>query len=384
MAILQARLSIILVLMANNCRSESLPYSFRNPIQSEALFAPPSAGMYEYGAHSISFPDGNEAIFYCANINPYEIRDHILFRTRPNNHSAFSSPPQVALAPYNEDINNSVAWDAVHVCDPRVVRGDFESTDGVFEFAMFYTGTDCYSQDYPHPGCVGSSHNQIGVVFARNESCVLRGDWKRLTSTPMIASKGTYSEWGVGQPSATSVDGESTLLLFYTVSYLNNHIVANELDLRSIAQPVVVETLGVVTDGLQDIGTADPIIFNNAKFAFVDGLDMFVMMREQHPYPDDFISQQIQIAVTNQSTIWQQKGSWYQVGEIAPILTGWDRSHNAGFATSEYGHIQGDRLRLLYSTATAMADFDQELWTYLLHELDVQFCIDEKHCDTFR
>eukprot|EP01084_Bolivina_argentea_P167395 290525_1 len=376
-----------IIIIKVSAQSESLPYAFKNPNKLPPLFNTTSNGMYEYGAHLITFSDGQEAIFYCANIHSYEIRDHILYRTRKNNNTKFSSP-NVALAPYNNDINQSTEWDAVHVCDPRILSGTFKyvnnSITTTYKYAMFYTGTDCYTQNYPHNGCVGSSHNQIGVVYAQNQTSIINGDWIRLTKTPLIKSNGTYTQWGVGQPSATSVNGDNLLLLFYTVSYPLNHIIVNEINLEFILQPIIMKTMNVITNGLQDIGTSNAIIFNNAKFAFINGVNMFLMIREQHPYPNDFISQQLQIAVTNESSIWNEKGYWYIIGEISPILTGYDRNHNAGFCTSVYGTINNDIMKLLYSTATAMPNFNNELWTYLVHQLNVQFCIDQKHCNPIR
>ena len=62
--------------------------------------------------------------------------------------------------------------------------------------------------------------------------------------------------------------------------------------------------------------------------------------------------------------------------------SGWQRHQlvgSRGFTpTNVSGTIDNDKMAVWYST-TAYIDSNDELWTYLVHDLDVEFCVDQKH-----
>eukprot|EP01060_Flectonema_neradi_P014425 TRINITY_DN2110_c0_g1_i1.p1 TRINITY_DN2110_c0_g1~~TRINITY_DN2110_c0_g1_i1.p1 ORF type:complete len:396 (+),score=47.76 TRINITY_DN2110_c0_g1_i1:111-1298(+) len=374
---------ILCFLSASTAVAETIiPYALQSENAIAPMFVPPGSGRYEYSPNIIPV-EGKDVMFFAANINDQEIRDHILYRVKDPVMNTWGEP-RVALAPAEKKIIKSIYWDSVHVCDPRVVKGDFHTDKGRFEYAMFYTGTNCYAANMPWKNCIGSSHNQVGVVYSKNSHTLMRGDWERVNNRPVIRSYWKYNVWGVGQPSARTLK-KNIVELFYTVSYPVNRIVRSVVNLSTNK---ILQEHNVTANGLQDIGVySDDIIYNNARFALVEGVEgfnegMYVMIREQHPYPSDFISSHLQIAIINATNIGSTNPnvSWSQVAVLSPALTGHDRNHNPGFATHPSGIFRqsqnGQLFPLLFSSAQANASFNSELWTYRIHTINLKFSVD--------
>jgi hypothetical protein len=152
----------------------------------------PGGDVYTY-APSVIVEGNTEHIWSCHNRDSGVIKDYIYYTKRVNGAVVSSDPVLFA---------SSSGWDSVHVCDPSVVRSNLTYNGTAYQWVMFYLGND--------RAC--SCHNAIGVAVAQN----ITGPWLKYPSPIVAFPFSDPNLWGVGQPSATSVDGNGRFLLFYS------------------------------------------------------------------------------------------------------------------------------------------------------------------------
>ena len=137
------------------------------------------------------------------------VTDHIVMRTGARDaESGFweYGEEQIALSPGEENEAGELEWDWEHVCDPDVLAGTFwyqrpgEAEPEEYHYALFYLGIRRFWEI-----------NQVGWAVAKTPE----GPWHKVGTEPLITSDAAGS-WGVGQPSATSIDEKGEVLLFYT------------------------------------------------------------------------------------------------------------------------------------------------------------------------
>lgn len=303
-------------------------------------------GTYYAYAPSVIVDGNTEHIWTCHNKDSGVIRDHIFYTKRVNGAIVSSRPVLVPSAS---------GWDSYHNCDPSVVRGQFRYNGATYAYALFYLGNDVNA----------SYHNQIGVAFATS----VAGPWVKYPH-PLVTYPNN-GDWGVGQPSAISVDGKGRLLLFYTqgASTLTTGF-RRELALSDMARPSIGVPLQLTTAGLTDVnGQRDYL--NNFDVVYDPSRDRFYAVREQHPYPTDnptYIGASLQIASIPAAHIWRGGGHWTVEGTITPALTGFPRNHNAGFERSPYGTLPNpNALRVVYTVScSGRCNGGRPEWTYAL------------------
>lgn len=330
-------LTVALPFTANAIGSWSTPALVYSPTTVQAI-------GYSYAPDMI--PGSTGRMWTCHSRSSGIIRDDI-FETKISGGTIVSSSSVLS--------GSGSGWDSYHNCDASVVAVNATISGANYSYAMFYTGNDM--------DC--SCHNQIGVAFSSS----LDGPWTKY-STPVIGFDASEpkSQWGVGQPSATTIDPSAgTVVLTWTSGYTSTPSDSKgnfaQVSFASGA-PVVSSRHQIQTGGLIDLnGSADYL--NNFDIVYSTTRDAFYMIREAHPYPTtnpNYISTAVQIDIISGSAMWSGTGTWSAVSSIGSSLTGHARTHNPGFARTIYGTLTNESsLSVLYTTSTLDPN---SLWTY--------------------
>jgi hypothetical protein len=308
----------------------------------------PSGNRYTY-APSIITEGNTDHIWTCHNDIDGNIRDHIYYTRRVN---GVVQESRSVLGPAADG-----RWDDWHICDPSVLRSDVRYNNVDYRYVMFYLGND--------RDC--SCNNQIGVAFAQN----IGGPWTRYPNP--IVSWSTPSQWGVGQPTATSVDGRGRFLLFYTQGDTTTRAFRRDVNVSS-ASFSVGPALQITNAGLTGTdGSFDYL--NNFDIAYDYSRDRFVAVREMHPYPTsdpNYIGTSLQVVSIPGSNIWNGGGTWQVEGAVTPSLTGLARNHNGGLRRNPYGGLLNtSQVSVILSESCANCGFS--LWSYDLWEITGDF-----------
>ncbi|MEF2246263.1 hypothetical protein [Paenibacillus sp. IITD108] len=307
----------------------------------------PTGQIYTYAPTVIQEGDTTH-MWSCHNNESGIIRDHIYY-TKIENNTVVESRSVLAPGPAG-------TWDSFHVCDPSVVEGKFLYNGTSYSYALFYLGNDVNA----------SYHNQIGVAFSND----LSGDWTRYHDPIITYPNDGY--WGVGQPSATSIDGQGRLMLFYTQgdpSATAGYRV--ELNLGDMSQPVIGTPMQLTTAGL--IGTdGNNDWLNNFDIVYDPTRDRFYAIRDQHPFPSgqpNYITESIQLASIDGASIWGGGGAWRVEGNITPQLTDLPRNHNAGLVRTAFGTLPDQNEAVVYFTEsqaapnlTGLPEYTYNIW----------------------
>ena len=101
--------------------------------EAEPLFEPTQEGIYNYCPAGF-VEDGVTHLYYCTNVDSRVVTDHIGYRSSTD--GVHYSDEAIVLA------NGKTwdAWDATHVCDPDVVKGEFKLDGEVYNYLMVYLG----------------------------------------------------------------------------------------------------------------------------------------------------------------------------------------------------------------------------------------------------
>jgi hypothetical protein len=334
----------------------------------ERVYNPQGGSYYAYAPSVVLGSDGDRYMFTCHNATSDVVRDNIYETVFDSSGNILSDAAVITPT--------GTGWDSYHDCDPSVAQGTYLYDGTTYSYAMAYLGTDT--------NC--SCHNAIGVAFATS----LAGPWVKYP-TPIVAFPfGDDTQWGVGQPSITTVDASTgELLLFYTSdSNYNNgsyrytssnfanmaayrsDITLGDMSSPQIGTPVQISTAGLTgTDGSQDV-------LNGFDMVYDPTTDLFYTVREEHPYPTDDpfnIGDSVQIDSIPGSDIWNGTGTWTDQGTIGPSLTGFARNHNAGFLRNTYGDLVSSGSATIYFTRSALGSGVGPLWTYDIWSIDATF-----------
>lgn len=307
----------------------------------------PAGNRYAYAPAVIREGD-TEHMWTCHNAADGEIRDHIYY-TRIVGGTVAESRSVLQAGPEG-------AWDSFHVCDPSVVAGKFRYGGTTYDYALFYLGNDVDA----------SYHNQIGIAFSND----LSGDWVKYPQPIVEYPNDGY--WGVGQPSATSIDGQGRVLLFFTrgdPSATAGYRI--DMNLNDMSSPQIGSPIRLTTDGLTDSG-GNPDWLNNFDIAYDPSRDRFIAVRELHPYPSgnpSYISESLQIVSIDGGSVWGGGGTWKVEGTLGPAMTGFPRNHNGGLLRTAYGTLPEPGSVEAYFTDSAAApdlvgraEFTYDIW----------------------
>ncbi|MEU6716342.1 hypothetical protein ABZ897_33165 [Nonomuraea sp. NPDC046802] len=323
-----------------------------------------SAGYYQYAPSIVQISDTQRIIYYCANTVEYRgnaldaTHDHVLFNvgTRQPDGSYTWGLTQTALRPRLQpgDPNyypTTPSWAAYHICDPDVVKGSFTYTtlqtgEKAYTWAMFFTGAD--NDDHGADG----RFNVVGVALATSPL----GPWTIVASPIIDITEPDYNAagYGVGQPSATSVDQQGNLLLFYSgldcaaldtpdpsCDVADRGTAVRTLNLGNANAPILGARSFVTTAGL----TPEPFLpdsgrfLHNASWAYDPSRQSFVISRDTGPLDGNEIQTDVEVGRIAGSSIWTGGGAWSVAGRITSAQTGYKWNHNSGLVRDSYGGL---------------------------------------------
>jgi len=308
----------------------------------------PGLKQYLYAPDVVQV-DSREETFYCGNsvLNSGSVVDSIMRSSGGVKYEVLRSTPG--------------NWDSEHMCDPDVVRGDFEYNGKDYDWAMFYTGTQDPNQN--------GTQNQVGLAFS--------DDLERWTKYPDPVVTYSGQGWGVGQPSAISMDADNgEVLLMYTSSDPKNDTYGAWIDLSDISDGTagISEPWKISADGLKPYdGTGTPTI-KGADFVYDDDSNEFTVVRpssfnNENP---DFISTELEVASIDRDSFLAGSGSWSSLGRIGTAQTGSDKNFDAGITHDQYGFVEnGANLTINYSKAPSVPDNQAPYWGYRIGEFTV-------------
>ena len=306
------------------------------------VYAPAGEGTYAYAASTVS-DRGRTYVFSCHSSAEGQIRDSV-WLTEVADDTVRSS--RMVLAP------SASGWDSRHTCDPSVVAGRFSYAGVTYGYAMFYLGTD---RD--------NTNNQIGVAFARS----LDGEWVRYPHPVVPVPAGAEATWGVGQPSAVTMDHASgEVLLFYTDGTGSTGGYRSLLVLGDMDEPLVHPARTVTSAGLGGD------VLRNFDVAYDRRDDRFYMVREAGPRPAESptnISVGVEVDSIPGADLRSGSGEWRRENAITPETTGFPRNHNPGLVRTVHGSVpSGGGLEVVFSRS-ALGPFPDTLHSYDLWSL---------------
>lgn len=316
-------------------------------------------------------------IWYCSNRISGNVTDYIAYRRgelQGDGRWIFSDK-ELVLEPTLD------TWDSRHVCDPSVIKGDFEYQDEHYSYLMAYLG--CVTND--------SSRNEVGIAISKAPE----GPWIKMNHINPIANYYESPEyvndrwtWGYGQPSLVSVDKAGQVLLFYTKGIATGTFqFVEHWDLSNLDDPIKLASANVSNAGIVNAsGGAD--VINNADFAYDAFNKRLYVIKEDFPYASDEEPTWLTEANTVQyinlgieevigETLFEPVTlRWQKVGSIGPGETGMARVHNTGLVTDEYGWLMNPyQIPIVYTKSDLNSDHPNwgsggqwpALHTYRLH-----------------
>lgn len=313
-----------------------------DPDSVASVYAP-ADGYYAY-APSVVRDGDTEWIWTCHNDEFRVIEDHIYLTKRVDG-VVVSSESVLQASP-------GTAWDSFHTCDPSVVKGRFDYGGTRYGYAMFYLGNDVDA----------SAHNQIGVAFAVSPE----GPWIKRPD-PVITTPDDTS-WGAGQPTAVSLSAKSgRVLLAYTRGDTSTRAYVVTVDLSKVEHMRVGPERQISNAGLTG-ADGEPDYLNGFDMALDPGRKEIVVVREQHPYPNDnpwWIGPSVQVDRMPLKHFLRGSGTWVPSGDIDEDVTGFDRAHNAGLVRTWTGKLAApDTPEVVFtSSCSSLPTVDDQDWS---------------------
>ena len=318
---------------------------------------------YSYCPSIISNSDGTSHVYFCGNPNQGIMVDnvyHILENANGTHTTAVS-----VLQP-------SLSWDSHHTCDPSVIEGEFKMDGTSYKYAMFFLSNP---KEY--------YYNEIGVAFSNDLDAT---SWVKY---PQQLVKKTWPEegdqsvggnnksWGVGQPSAVSLDKKGKVLLVYSIGdRAGTRLAFRQMDLSDMSNP----DLGVAKDmnasGLENLnGSSDYTC--NSDFAISPDDNKIVMVRPLHPHPSTYpayIAAALEVDYMDLDSFLSGIGRWTALASVDETLSGFPRNHNGGLSRDSFGHVKEWETPTVYFTVSKQApDVDASTgnhaeWTYHIYK----------------
>ena len=294
------------------------------------------------------FMEGNDImhIYYCSNKIDGNITDYIAYRKGilQGDGTWKFSEKSLVLEPTPREPGDPQVWDSRHDCDPSVIKGEFKYKDENYNYLMAFLG--CYSND--------SSSNEVGIAVAKNPE----GPWIKIVEMNPIAdyyNSPEYSKgaWGYGQPCLVSVDKKGKVLLFYTKGISSGTYAYVEYwDLADLDNPNKIHEEKVSNSGVVNASGGVDVI-NNGDFAYDPVNNRLFVIKEDFPYPSDngsgdavtggnttlYLDLNIDDEYVGETLFAGGIMKWNAVGSISKNETTFDRVHNAGIITDEYGWL---------------------------------------------
>lgn len=313
----------------------------------QKVFGFASGAQYSYCPSVMDNGDGTCHIWFCGNPTKYKFVDNV-FHVLAQDGVSYTAATSV-LQP------TSGTWDSYHCCDPSVIKGEFKMNGKTYTYAMFYLGIDT-------PDCLG---NEVGVAFSNDPNATV---WDKYPAALVDFPGEEHSKyWGVGQPSAFSLDKKGKVLLTYTRGYSGGtSILYCEMDLSDMSQIKRGTTKTVP-------GAPGVACMRNADFAVDVENNKIVVVIEggaSATYPT-VISSSVSVHVADYDAFLAGTCKWKSLGTIGSALSGFPRNHNAGIRRNAYGYISDYKDFSVYFTVSKAApdvsSSNCAEWTYNIY-----------------
>lgn len=307
-------------------KDSAVVYKFSEP---QYVFGFAGQKRYSYCPSALLQDDGSVQMFFCGNPNQGVMVDNVYhIQILP---TGFKTDPVSVLQP-------SLSWDSHHTCDPDVIEGDFKM-DGInYKYAMFYLSNP-----------LSLYYNEVGVAFSNDLNSVSWTKYpKQLVEKTWPGEVdqslgGNYKSWGVGQPSAVSLDKKGKVLLTYTIGDASGTRVAEtELDLSDMSDVKVLSPSKEISKtGLLNVN-GDQDITCDCDFAINLDKNIILMVRPVQPTPSTYPAYIPAIQEIDYMPLDQFRsggGQWTAMGSINSVVSNFPRNHNACILRDNFGHI---------------------------------------------
>jgi hypothetical protein len=275
-----------------------------------------SRSGYDYGP-SIIEDNGIQQFWWCG---LYNGTDHILYQAYDSNTKRWSpSQPVSVLAPVSGS-----SWEGRFVCDPSVVRGQFNYLGSTYTYALYYTATS--------DATGGGVGNRIGVAFS-NDGIT----WKRYAGNPILKPKSPDGSYGAGQSAVWNRDGRSNITLFYTDTTAGGILTASSTD--GINFGATTKVSASTTEGGSLVRwNADFAIDSSTGllYAAIPGYFRVASRAGEHSETHEIGLYRMPYAQALAGT-----GTWEFLANIDTNLTGHALNFAPGFRRNGYGDLRG-------------------------------------------
>lgn len=298
---------------------------------------------YAYCPSVIEMEDGSCHMFFCGNPEENKMVDNIYHIEIKKDGS--KTTPKSVLQP------TPGTWDSFHCCDPNVIEGRFKMNGVVYKYAMFYLGID-------KGDCKG---NEIGVAFSNDLNA---SSWVKYPKQIIAFPANRDKAWGVGQPSAFSLDKEGKVLLTYTRGDVSGTGVRFcKLDMGDMSKLVVEESKPITSMGFNHI-------LHNCDFA-VDHSAKKVVGVFSGTWPEvypTFIESYNAVAYVDYDNFLKGNGTWKRLPDIDYSVSGYYRNHNACLLRDSYGFLKSHKTPSVFFTVSGTARIAE--WSYRIYRVD--------------
>lgn len=318
---------------------------------------------YSYCPQALIQSDGSTEVWFCGNPNNSEIVDNIFHVTEGKDGK--NSKAVSVLQP-------SFDWDSHHTCDPSVVEGEFLYAGTTYRYAMFYTANRL---DY--------FYNEIGVAFSNDLKAtswvkfptqVVEKTWAGVTEQDLGASK----SWGVGQPSAFSLDRKGKVCLTYTIGDRDgSRTVWRDCDFSDMSNIVLGPVHEITRNGLKTLNNTQENFVGGADFAVDEKNDKILLFRPVSPTPatcPTYIHSASEIDYMSYSDFRNGKGQWTKMYTIGKDASGFARVHNPCIARDNFGYVENwEDITFYYTVAKEEPEVYLEWnhmpeWSYVIYK----------------
>lgn len=333
--------SLIVLALATLLSTQAFALTAETSSTMAPLFQKASGEFYNYAPCMIQVDPTTKYVYYCSNRTSSEIVDYICWRKGTLENSEWVwGEENVAFGPSASD------WDCCHVCDPDIVKGQFQYGGHTYTWAMTYLGVaqwDCNA-------------NQIGIAFADS----IEGPWIKFSQNPIIHAPNTTS-WGVGQDSMVSLDLAGQFRIVYRYSdgtgdycrYKDFDFTIAENYSESAAHSV---TLQGLLDGVSHTCPSH-VVYDPDREAY--------FIAAEHIWDEQKRScRETMIAMLSKTEFESSTGTWDVLYKYNRSNTGYASNHNSAFCRDPYGYnTVPNKLTVVMSSGD-----DQGLWTFKINE----------------
>ena len=362
---------LMLLLAAVSCGEGNGPEVPEETIEvTDFIFSKPSfvfgfsgQNRYSYCPSIIANTDGTSHVYFCGNPNQGTMVDNV-YHIIENANGTHSSAVSV--------LQPSLSWDSHHTCDPSVIEGEFKMDGTTYRYAMFFLSNP-----------IEYYYNEIGVAFSNDLNAaswvkypvqIVRKTWPEEGDQSL---GGGAKSWGVGQPSAVSMDKKGKVLLAYTIGDSSGTRIAfRQMDLSDMSNPDLGTAKNMNAAGLDNLNGGSDYTCNS-DFAICPDENKIVMVRPVQPHPStypSYIPVAQEVDYMDLDGFLNGIGRWTALARIDETLSGFPRNHNAGLSRDSFGHLSAWETPTVYFTVSraspdvAASSGKHAEWTYHIYK----------------